>query len=212
MPSEYGQDQWVLGLTEGRKGFFLDTGAGHPIDGSNTEALERAGWDGICAEPVPEYFHLLKLKRRCHTFNVALSDTPGSVEYTFAEIATLSGIYDCFTPEAKQRNKADTARRQKIEAWTMERLLDEGRAPSHIDYWSLDTEGSEWLLIKSFPWNKYTVFAISVEHNNEEPKRSLIREFLTAKNYTYVHRPDAPYEDYYVLHTGHPQQNPERAS
>jgi FkbM family methyltransferase len=212
MPSEYGQDQWVIGLTEGKKGFFLDTGAGHPVDGSNTDVLEKAGWDGICAEPVPDYFHLLKLKRRCHCFNVALSDQPGQVEFTFADVATLSGIYACFTPEAKARNNADSATKKVIEAWTMERLLDEGRAPKHIDYWSLDTEGSEWLLVKSFPWHKHTVFAISIEHNNEEPKRTLIRDFLTSKNYTYIQRPDAPYEDYYVLHTGHPQTNPERTS
>jgi hypothetical protein len=210
MPSEYGQDQWVLGLTEGRKGFFLDTGAGHPIDGSNTEALERLGWNGICAEPVPEYFHLLKLKRRCHCFNVVLSDTQGTVEFTLADVATLSGIYNCFTPEAKARNHADSARRVTLETWTMQRLLDEGRAPNLIDYWSLDTEGSEWLLIKSFPWDKYTVFALSIEHNHEEPKRTLIRKFLQDKNYTLIQRSEALYEDYYVLHTGHPQQNPER--
>lgn len=201
MPSEYGQDQWVISMTNGRRGFFLDTGAGHPIDGSNTEALERLGWDGICAEPVPYYFHLLKLKRKCHCFNVVLNDQPGKVKFTLAEVSTLSGIYDCFTPEAKQRNHADKAQTVELEAWTMARLLDEGRAPKQIDYWSLDTEGSEWLLIKSFPWDNYTVFALSIEHNHEEPKRTYIREFLLAKGYSPISRADAPYEDYYVLHS-----------
>ena len=72
--------------------------------------------------------------------------------------------------------------------------------PPVIDYWSLDTEGSELMLLSSFPWDRYKVNLVTVEHNQEEPKRSKIRELLTAKGFKQV-QIDHPYEDYYSLLT-----------
>src|SRR5262245_43277330 len=53
--SEIGQDKWVLekvfpGVTDG---YFVDIGSGHGTIGSNTLALERRGWTGICVDPFP---------------------------------------------------------------------------------------------------------------------------------------------------------------
>ncbi len=40
--------------------FFIDIGAFDGVEISNTYALERMGWKGICIEPIPEVFAMLK--------------------------------------------------------------------------------------------------------------------------------------------------------
>ena len=71
-PSEYasevGQDKWVLErvFPETERGFFVEVGSGHGYIGSNSLALERRGWTGICVESVPHAdgrAHLRDLRR-----------------------------------------------------------------------------------------------------------------------------------------------------
>jgi hypothetical protein len=37
--------------------------------------------------------------------------------------------------------------------------------PPVIDYWSLNTEGSEFAILKSFPFDEYSFRVLTVEHN-----------------------------------------------
>src|SRR5262245_11432257 len=64
--SWFGQDKWVSeaifpGVTNG---FFLDVGSADGTDGSNTKALERRGWTGICIDPFPRNMQ----DRTCQVF------------------------------------------------------------------------------------------------------------------------------------------------
>jgi predicted transcriptional regulator len=51
---------------------------------------------------------------------------------------------------------------------------------------SLDTEGSELEILKSFDFKTYTIGLIDVEHNFVEPRRSEIRKLLLANGYEYI--------------------------
>jgi hypothetical protein len=55
--------------------------------------------------------------------------------------------------------------------------------PSKIEYLSIDTEGSEYEILASFPFDKYLFGCITCEHNNELEKREKIIKFLNQKNY-----------------------------
>jgi hypothetical protein len=52
MYSQAGQDAFVIEITqEKRQGKFLEFGAGHPMEGSNTFLLERSfNWSGTCID------------------------------------------------------------------------------------------------------------------------------------------------------------------
>ncbi len=58
-------------------------------------------------------------------------------------------------------------------------------APPVIDYWSLDVEGSELRLLKSFPFDAYTFDTLTVEHNNL-PVRRAIRSFMESVGFEYL--------------------------
>lgn len=201
MASKEGQDLWALELLKfKRNGYFLDSGAGDPEEGSNTVRMEREfGWTGILVEPVKSIYDRLARERRALSFNVVLDEQLGEVQFYSAPNWPLSGIYGHLTDEARARNGATPDRLERRQAWTLDHLFKVARAPEVIDYWSLDTEGSEWALVHSFPWNTHKVQIIAIEHNFEEPKRTLIRRFLESKGYTYVYREVTPADDNYYL-------------
>ena len=52
---------------------------------------------------------------------------------------------------------------------------------------SLDIEGGELNALKGFPFDKYQIGALAVEHFQEEPKRSEIKALMESHGYKRVH-------------------------
>jgi FkbM family methyltransferase len=185
MGSQLGQDHLVLELLDGmRGGFFLDSGAADGVEASNTLLLEMEfGWTGICVEPNQAFFARLVENRRCQCLNCCLYDREGSVE--FVEASFLGGIREQYTRQHLQLVKEfypGEPRTVQRRARTLLSVLRECRAPQLIDYWSLDTEGSELAILKSFPFAQYGFRVLTVEHNNL-PVQEDIRLFLEARGY-----------------------------
>ena len=64
MYSQYDEERHILStLSHGQAGKFLDIGAFHPTQLSNTRALYELGWTGVLIEPSPGPF--LNLVRAC---------------------------------------------------------------------------------------------------------------------------------------------------
>lgn len=53
------QDEVIIDLI-GETGYFVDLASNDAKEFSNTLALERAGWDGLCIEPNPAYWYGLR--------------------------------------------------------------------------------------------------------------------------------------------------------
>jgi len=194
VPSQLGQDYFALAMLGGlRGGFFLDSGASDGVCGSNTLLLEREfGWRGLCVEPNPVFFEALCRVRTAQCVNCCLYDRNG--EAPFLEAGTLGGILGEYQPE----HVAFVARHIGLipgvngcfaavakPVRTIESVLNACGAPSIIDYWSLDTEGSELTLLRNFPFDRYAFRVLTVEHNRH-PVRHDIRQFLEARGYILV--------------------------
>ena len=69
------QDELVWEFFSRRaEGFFVEVGANHPRDGSQTWLLEQAGWRGILVEPQAALFQALCQERlRSKVFRAACS-------------------------------------------------------------------------------------------------------------------------------------------
>jgi FkbM family methyltransferase len=193
--SQFGQDEYVLELFGGaRHGFFLDSGAADGIGASNTYILEHSfEWDGICIEPNSQFFAELIKNRRCKCLNCCLYDRDDEVEF-FEDALTLGGIVDEYHPALLQQaknmlclppiasGKLNTVRKKTR---TVRDVLRACSAPQTIDYWSLDTEGSELTILKSFPFDEYSFRVLTVEHNRF-PIREQIKQFLEFHGYRRV--------------------------
>lgn len=77
----------------------------------------------------------------------------------------------------------------KLTTDTLASILREHNAPPIIDYLSIDIEGSELGVLRTFPFDQYIFKTITIEHNeyaNGKQHRAALREILEANGYVFV--------------------------
>ena len=191
--SQIGQQKHVIQFFEGkRNGYFVDVGAHNGFCLSNTVGLEHVfGWKGVCAEPLKREFEMLIQNRKCYCTNKAVFHTSGQV-VSFSCDGLMSGITDSIDCHMSSK----VAPTVSVETITLNDLLVESGAPRFIEYISIDTEGSEYDILKAFDFSRHVFGFMTVEHNFVEPRRTLMRELLTANGYLYLC--ENQFDDYYI--------------
>lgn len=81
---------------------------------------------------------------------------------------------------------------------TLSDLLRGHSAPKNIDYLSIDTEGSEYDILKEHDFNEYCFHVITCEHNFTE-MREKIYALLSEKGYERVLPSISRWDDWYIL-------------
>ncbi|AYV75153.1 MAG: FkbM family methyltransferase [Terrestrivirus sp.] len=196
--SQLGQDIYVLQKYQHKKnGFFVEVGACDGIYLSNTYLLEtQYDWKGICIEPIPHWFNEC-VKNRPNSIciqDAVYSENDLTLEFNIADSHVLSGIT---AHVDKHVHSLNGGRKINVNTKTLTWILDAHNAPQFIEYLSLDTEGSEFEVLKGINFDKYKFGIIDIEHNYIEPRRTQMREFLLLKNYIYVGQND--FDDRYEL-------------
>lgn len=182
--SQAGQDEWVLSKI--KRGYFVDIGAYDGIQTSNTYALEKQGWKGICIEGNLEIFKSLEKNRSSINVHAAVTDHKGTIEFGTDRIG--KGI--------------------EVPCDTLNNILMDNNCPEIIDYLSIDIEGHELTVFNSFDFS-YRIRLMTVEHNlycDGPEKKDKLFELLTSKGFNRVAEdvkcldPNyylKPYEDWY---------------
>ena len=196
--SQIGQDLIALVLTQfKRDGFFVEFGAADGISASNTYILETEfNWSGILAEPARGWHESLKSNRSCAISPLCVWKSTGEL-LKFKEVPHGFGTIKHFEGSdhwAETRSRGYT---YDVSTISLIDLLEHFNAPSQIDYMSLDTEGSELEILRSFDFDKYTFRFISVEHNYTA-NRDLIHALLSRNGYSRISALDSKFDDWYV--------------
>ena len=204
--SQHGQDTFIYetffkGRTE--PGTFVDVGAYDGTTFSNTFLFERLGWNGVCVEPLPAAFAKLKASRSAICVNCAVSDASGSG--TLIQVDMPSGFEQMYSG---LKANFDERHRQTIQKWgsnqkevtvqirSLADILSECRV-DRVDYLSIDTEGSDWRILRSFDLSAFEVQVISVENNYGNEK---IRRHMLGCGYHFV-KAFGGFDELYVLAT-----------
>ena len=170
MTSQDGQDIFVLRtLDDKQNGFFVEIGAWDGIEFSNTYLLEkRHGWTGLLAEADPNALEKLKHNRPDALIDgrAVWRESGNKIEFLISPSGKLSGIKDNITFD-KTIKRGGTI--QLIPTVTLDDLLDAHNCPQHIDYMSIDTEGSEYEIISAYSFSR-TFGVITIEHLNNKDK------------------------------------------
>ena len=190
--SQMRQDVNVINFYKNKKdGFFIEIGASDGIRLSNTYLLEKDyGWTGICVEPIPtNYNKLLTNRPKSYCCDKALFGVSGlTLDFDVSNHPVdgdlLSGI-SANINHHKQRVDANKTT-IKVTTITLLDLLTISDAPKFIDYMSIDTEGSEYEILKAFDFSKYIFGLIDLEHNYVEPQRTMMRDLLTSNGYVFI--------------------------
>jgi FkbM family methyltransferase len=198
--SQINQDIAIVDFYKGKEnGFFVDIGASDGITISNTYLLEQKyNWKGICVEPVQNSFAKLVKNRKAYCSNKAVfSKSNEIVKFDISHYndnAELSGIQQFidYHKNTVDRNKTTV----DVITITINDLLEQANAPSFMEYLSIDTEGSELEILKELRFDKYVFGRIDLEHNHQEPRRTMMRELLTSNGYKFLN--ENHFDDCYV--------------
>ncbi len=195
--SQLGQDIWVLTKTDYKRGgFFVEFGATNGVLLSNTWLLEKEfGWQGICAEPNPKFFSQLKQNRNCQISNQYIGRVTGDVvEFILADAYGGSKEFaDADQHKSKRNAYAEAGHVTAITTISLDDFLEQHHAPKEIDFISIDTEGSEYDLLSSFPFDKWNVKLFTIEHNFSK-QREKIQALMTGNGYI---RTEKEWDDWY---------------
>jgi len=111
----------------------------------------------------------------------------------FHQSGLLGGIADSL---GKWKDVAQQAPAVEFITVTLAEILERNHAPPFIHFMSLDIEGAELEALKGIPFDKYRFGAMAIEHNDEEPKRTEILDFLAERGYRRSHT--YKQDDFYV--------------
>jgi FkbM family methyltransferase len=174
-----------------KNGVFIDIGAHDGKTHSNSYFFETVlNWSGICIEPMPHIFAQLKQNRKAICLNCCVSSVEGTVQFLQVEGAPsmLSGIMQTYDPRHLARIKLEIERdggsckEVTLPSRNFNNIVAEHNI-KYIDYLSIDTEGSEFDILKSIDFEKVYIFAISIENNYQD---SRFRPFLESKGFRFV--------------------------
>ena len=195
------QDLWVCyELNEKRGGFFVEFGATNGLTNSNSWLLEKSyGWSGVLAEPNPIWRADL-LRNRKARIDLRCVHAHSGRTVSFVATDNSDPELSCIAEFSRMDHFAPVRAKGAellVETVSLNDLLAEHHAPAEIDYMSVDTEGSEYVILSEFDFKRYRPQLLSVEQNpTTEP---LIQQLLERHGYTRVFNDFSQWDGWYVL-------------
>ena len=184
---------------------FLEFGATDGLNLSNTYSLEKfSNWSGVLAEPDTQWHNNLKLNRPNTKIIydcvwIKSNEMLDFISSSAGELSTIENYkysdQDSMPLNSKNRNKITN--KIKVNTISLNDLINikfNNSAPSYI---SIDTEGSEYDILKSFDFAKYGPKVFTVEHNHSEMEKK-IDELMNSHNYLRVFNTLTAFDAWYI--------------
>lgn len=193
--SQAGEDQLIrylffscLGIT---KPTYLDIGANHPFDCSNSFYFYSRGSSGVCMEPDPSFYSLLKKYRKR---DIILQAGVGLENSDEAQLYVFPGMYASWntfsTAEAELRVRESGIIYREVMKVPMIKIntVLEKYFPECPNLISIDVEGLDLQILESLDFDRFKPEVICVESitfstHNQETKVTEIGEFMRSKGY-----------------------------
>ena len=184
---------------------FLEFGATDGIDLSNTYMLENfEKWRGALSEPSLQWHDALKKNRKNSKIitKCIWSQSGKNLDFFMSDVGVLSTIKD-FIESDKNSMPGNTLERKKagkiisVETISLNDVIKEyfnNISPSYI---SVDTEGSEYEILKSFKLDIYRPKVFTIEHNFTDFQMK-IDDLMKLNNYKRIFRELTAFDAWYV--------------
>lgn len=180
-------------------GFFVDVGANDGFTESNTLFLERKrNWRGVLIEPAPNQFIncCYYRGRKGNSFFpnacVSFECKKKIMQLKYANLMsvlvnkknTLKSIDDHLISGRQHIIQGTDKLEFGVYVKTLNKILNESKAPQIIDLMSIDVEGSEMEVLKGINFKQYKFKYILIECRNFKK----INNFLIKKNYKFIEK------------------------
>jgi len=178
-------------LGKKNKGIYVDVGAFHPKQFSNTYLFYKRGWRGVCVEPRPgakDDFE--KVRPRDKFVEMGVGRKKDVLEY----FEFKDGASNTFSKNQAKKNINEAGRKfwRKVNVAVMplrDILASAGMEGVKIDLLSVDVEGMDREVLESNDWNKFRpriVICEDLDFDFENPKRSELVKYLLKLDYVLV--------------------------
>lgn len=180
----------------GENKYFVEFGATDGEGLSNTLLLEKTyGWNGILCEPGKNYHKNLIKNRDCiKDFRCVSNVTGDFIDFAECDVPELSSMLSHIDSdhwyEKRKNNKI-----YQVETVTLDDLLLQHYAPKDIEYISIDTEGSELMILEAFSF-EYNVKLFTIEHNYAR-NRDEIAVLMKSNGYEKIFPEISEWDDWY---------------
>ena len=190
--STYGEDIIIEQFFKNKKkGFYVDIGCYHPLEGNNTYLLFKKGWNGINADVNSLSIELFnRAREKDHNINLAVSDKNQKWKIYFRKKINMLNTSSKKLAKIHFRNGFQE---KSINACPLNEIIKKSKFDNRrIDFLNIDVEGKELNVLKSLNFTKYKPRLICIEiHNHEKMydqnydylKRNLVYKFLITKGY-----------------------------
>jgi len=187
-PSHFSEhdEEWIARdfFGDRRGGVFVDIGASHYRDLSNTFCLETVlNWSGIAVEPqatfAPDY---ARYRPRTRFFPLFVSDI--SNEQAKLYVNARNSLWASATKEFTQQVGPEV-QEATVRTITLTDLLDASRL-THVDFLSIDVELSEPAVLKGFEIDRFAPSLVCIEAHPQV--RQQILDYFAEHQYVIVGR------------------------
>ena len=184
---------------------FLEFGATDGIEFSNSYMLEnRLGWKGALSEPSPQWYEALK-KNRKNTKIITQciwSKSKETLDFFMSDDGVYSTLND-FVDSDKNSMPGNTALRKRngkiipVKTITLNDVIEEHFSNITPSYISIDTEGSEYEILKSLNFTNYRPKVFTIEHNHTDLEIK-IDDLMSDNKYKRVFKNLTAFDAWYV--------------
>jgi len=199
--SQFGEDLFLADYFEGQaEGTYVDVGAFHPRQFSNTQLLYERGWRGLNVDATPGSMRLFAALRPSDVnLELAISDQPGPhALHSWGLHAENSLAPDQVRAAEAQLGAAHEV--VSLEARTLTQVLDDnGFQNRPIDLLTVDAEGHDLAVLRSLDWSRYRPRLVVAELFAPDLEALLVSDryaFMNKQGYRLVgwHRPSVIFE------------------
>ena len=193
--SMYGEDIIIEQFFKNKKkGFYVDIGCYHPLEGSNTYLLFKKGWNGINADVNSLSIELFnRAREKDHNVNLAVSNNKQKLKIYFRKKINMLNTSSKKLAKIHFRNGFQE---RVINACPLNEIIKKSKFNSKkIDFLNIDVEGKELNVLESLNFSRYKPKLICIEiHNHEKMydqnydylKRNSVYKFLIRKGYKVI--------------------------
>ena len=183
-----------------KKGFYVDVGCYHPIDGNNTYLLSKKGWSGINIDLNAISIDLFdRARKNDSNLNIAISNKSQKIKYYYRKkINMLNTVNKAFAKSSFRKG----FKTGSIQSQTLNSVLDKSKFKNKkIDFLNLDIEGNEINALRSLDLRKYSPKLICIEihnytsgrSNKDFLKKNVIYKFLIKNGYKNIWKNEFSY-------------------
>jgi FkbM family methyltransferase len=182
---------------------FVEFGASNGLYHSNSLFFERVlGWSGVLIEGHPQLFEETRKNRpQAKVLHALVCDEHQKLDFSYFNTIGLSGVLNAEQEAKILKSLGGEVRKVVVRCDTLDSLLGEaGLSPEGgIGLMSIDVEGFEQKVLKSFDFKKWRVDVVLIEVDYESKGKMVvqwIREYFRATGlYREPYRADTTHPD-----------------